>query len=126
MRGARRRKAVDRGFALSDHADWPGLLAAIAATGAPRVLVTHGYREPLVRWLSEQGVEARAIASAWEGESASEESGGAEAESSPASGVHTASSAASGSDTASSPASGSDTASSPASGSDTAPEGAEA
>jgi putative mRNA 3-end processing factor len=52
---------VDRGFVLSDHADWPGLLAAIAATGAPRVIVTHGYVEPLVRWLAEQGLEAGAF-----------------------------------------------------------------
>src|SRR6185436_17801380 len=32
VRGARRRRALDRGFALSDHVDWPSLLAAIAAT----------------------------------------------------------------------------------------------
>ncbi|RMG54124.1 MAG: ligase-associated DNA damage response exonuclease, partial [Bacteroidetes bacterium] len=43
LRGARRRRAVDRGFILSDHADWPGLLQAIKATGAERVFVTHGY-----------------------------------------------------------------------------------
>ena len=43
VRGARRRRAVDRGFALSDHVDWPSLLAAIEATGAERVWVTHGY-----------------------------------------------------------------------------------
>jgi putative mRNA 3-end processing factor len=68
IRGARRRRSLDRGFALSDHVDWPSLLGAIAATGASRVLVTHGYREPLVRWLGERGIEAMAIASAWEGE----------------------------------------------------------
>ena len=43
IRGVRRRRNVDRGFILSDHADWPGLLAAIEATGAGRVGVTHGY-----------------------------------------------------------------------------------
>ena len=43
VRGNRRRRGLDRGFALSDHADWPGLIAAIEATGADRVLVTHGY-----------------------------------------------------------------------------------
>src|SRR4029453_8028519 len=42
VRGARRRRAVDRGFVLSDHADWPGLLRAIDATGASRGMVTHG------------------------------------------------------------------------------------
>jgi putative mRNA 3-end processing factor len=74
LRGTRRRRALDRGFALSDHADWPQLLAAIAATGATRVQVTHGFREPMVRYLREQGLDAVAVASAWEGESAAEES----------------------------------------------------
>ena len=68
VRGARRRRAVDRGFVLSDHVDWPSLLATIEATGAERVWVTHGTREPLVRWLSERGVDARAVASQWKGE----------------------------------------------------------
>jgi putative mRNA 3-end processing factor len=68
IRGARRRRSLDRGFALSDHVDWPSLLETIAGTGASRVLVTHGYREPLVRWLLDHGIEAQAIASAWEGE----------------------------------------------------------
>jgi putative mRNA 3-end processing factor len=61
LRGARRRRNVDRGFILSDHADWPGLLQAIAASGAPRVIVTHGYVEPLVRWFAEQGLESGAF-----------------------------------------------------------------
>jgi putative mRNA 3-end processing factor len=56
IRGTRRRKSIDRGFVLSDHADWPGLLEAINLTGAEQVWVTHGYRAPLVRWLTEQGV----------------------------------------------------------------------
>lgn len=68
IRGARRRRAVDRGFSLSDHVDWPSLQSCIEATGAERVWVTHGYREPVVRWLSERGIDARAVASAWEGE----------------------------------------------------------
>ncbi len=58
LRGARRRQGVDRGFALSDHADWPGLQAAIAATGASRVIVTHGYEAVMVRWLQQQGLQA--------------------------------------------------------------------
>ena len=61
LRGARRRRNVDRGFILSDHADWPGLLEAIAASGAPRVIVTHGYVEPLVRYLAEQGLQSGAF-----------------------------------------------------------------
>jgi putative mRNA 3-end processing factor len=61
LRGARRRRSVDRGFVLSDHADWPGLQRAIRATGAGRVIVTHGYEAVMVRWLSEQGLEASAF-----------------------------------------------------------------
>jgi putative mRNA 3-end processing factor len=58
LRGARRRRSVDRGFVLSDHADWPGLQRAIRATGAQRVIVTHGYEGVMVRWLTEQGLDA--------------------------------------------------------------------
>jgi len=61
LRGARRRQGLDRGFVLSDHADWPGLLQAIAATGAERVIVTHGYEAVMVRWLQEQGLQAGAF-----------------------------------------------------------------
>jgi putative mRNA 3-end processing factor len=62
LRGARRRQGLDRGFVLSDHADWPGLQRAIAATGASRVIVTHGYEAVMVRWLREQGLEAGSFA----------------------------------------------------------------
>jgi putative mRNA 3-end processing factor len=68
IRGARRRRGVDRGFVLSDHVDWPALLAAIEATRAQRVWVTHGFREPVVRWLLERGIEAMSVASHWEDE----------------------------------------------------------
>lgn len=61
LRGARRRRAVDRGFILSDHADWPGLMAAIAATQASRVIVTHGQIGVMVRWLQQNGLEAGAF-----------------------------------------------------------------
>jgi putative mRNA 3-end processing factor len=78
IRGTRRRRAVDRGFVLSDHADWPGLLAAVRATGAERVLVTHGYVAAFVRFLREQGLDAEGLATPFEGEL--DEQGGAEAE----------------------------------------------
>ena len=68
IRGARRRRSLDRGFVLSDHADWPALLSAIDATGASSVWVTHGYRQPLVRWLSETGLQAQAVDTRFEGE----------------------------------------------------------
>ena len=79
IRGLRRRRSVDRGFVLSDHVDWPALLEAIRATGASRVQVTHGFREPVVRWLGEHGVEAEAIASRWEGEGEGEGESAADA-----------------------------------------------
>ena len=61
LRGTRRRRALDRGFVLSDHADWPGLMQAIGATGAQRVIVTHGQIPVMVRWLREQGLDAEAF-----------------------------------------------------------------
>jgi putative mRNA 3-end processing factor len=73
VRGTRRRKAVDRGFVLSDHADWPALLATIAESRARRVLVTHGYTQELARYLVEQGTDAAALATAWAGEQGAEE-----------------------------------------------------
>jgi putative mRNA 3-end processing factor len=65
LRGARRRQGVDRGFVLSDHADWPGLQRAIGATGAERVIVTHGYEAVMVRWLTEQGLQAGSFETAY-------------------------------------------------------------
>lgn len=68
LRGIRRRRALGVGFALSDHADWPGLNAAVAATGAQRVRATHGYTAAFSRWLTESGLEADTLPTAWEGE----------------------------------------------------------
>ena len=64
VRGTRRRRGFDRGFALSDHADWPGILRTIRETGASRVLAIHGHREALVRYLRENGVDAATIGQA--------------------------------------------------------------
>jgi putative mRNA 3-end processing factor len=68
IRGARRRRSIDRGFTISDHADWPNLVDAIRATGARRVLITHGSTATMVRWLNEQGYEAAPLATPFEGE----------------------------------------------------------
>jgi putative mRNA 3-end processing factor len=71
LRGPRRRRNFDQGFVVSDHADWKGLLSAIEATGAPRVLVTHGYVDTLVRYLSEErGLQAERLDVEFEGEEA--------------------------------------------------------
>lgn len=59
LRGARRRRAVDRGFVLSDHADWPGLMWAIKASEAQRIIVTHGQVGSMVRWLQQNGLDAQ-------------------------------------------------------------------
>jgi putative mRNA 3-end processing factor len=61
IRGTRRRRSLDRGFVISDHADWPALLGAIAETGAETILATHGYTAPLVRWLQEHGRGAEVL-----------------------------------------------------------------
>jgi putative mRNA 3-end processing factor len=72
VRGTRRRRSIDRGFVLSDHADWDGLLATIDLTGAEMIWATHGHASPLARWLREQGKTAQAIETRFEGELADE------------------------------------------------------
>jgi putative mRNA 3-end processing factor len=83
VRGARRRRSLDRGFALSDHVDWPSLLSAIEVTGAGEVWVTHGYTGPVVRWLQEKGIDARAVQTRFEGEQDDEVSEISEEETAP-------------------------------------------
>jgi putative mRNA 3-end processing factor len=61
VRGNVRRRNADAGFALSDHADWKGLLSAVKATGAEMVYVTHGFQAALSRYLNENGVNAAEI-----------------------------------------------------------------
>jgi putative mRNA 3-end processing factor len=58
VRGKRRFRPVDRGFVLSDHADWAGLLHSIEATGATRVGCAHGYTDELARYLQTQGLDS--------------------------------------------------------------------
>lgn len=61
VRGSMRRRNADAGFALSDHADWDGLLTAIHATGAEKVYATHGFQSALSRYLNEHGIEAAEV-----------------------------------------------------------------
>ena len=75
LRGTRRRRGVDRGFVMSDHADWPGLQQAIAATGAQRVFVTHGQVDVMVRWLGEQGLQAQGFVTEYGNEEADPQDG---------------------------------------------------
>lgn len=68
LRGTRRRRGADRGFALSDHADWDDLNTAVRETGAEKVYVTHGYSEVFAHWLNECGIEAHDVRTRFEGE----------------------------------------------------------
>lgn len=68
LRGNRRRGNYDRGFVLSDHADWPALLTTVRETGATRVIATHGNTDALVRTLNEAGTRAETFDTQFEGE----------------------------------------------------------
>ncbi len=80
VRGMRRRRAVDQGFVISDHADWPGLLSAIEATGAEEVWLTHGYAEIMARYLAERGLRTTALSTQFAGEATEAAESGDEAE----------------------------------------------
>lgn len=67
VRGRRRGRGWDRGFVLSDHADWRGIVETALATGARRVLAHHGRTDVLVRYLRDRGIDAAALASARDG-----------------------------------------------------------
>lgn len=68
FRGTRRRRAIDKGFVLSDHCDWHGLLSSIEATGAQRIICTHGYTNIFSRYLRELGYDASEENTEYEGE----------------------------------------------------------
>jgi putative mRNA 3-end processing factor len=68
VRGVRRQRAYDRGFVLSDHADWPALLRTVEETGASRIIATHGHAEAFSRVLAERGWQSSVMRTAREGE----------------------------------------------------------
>ncbi|MEM8536263.1 MAG: ligase-associated DNA damage response exonuclease [Pseudomonadota bacterium] len=68
LRGVRRRRAADRGFIVSDHADWEGLNAAINDTGATKIFATHGYTNAFQKWLTAQGYDAHIVSTDYHGE----------------------------------------------------------
>jgi putative mRNA 3-end processing factor len=68
LRGARRRRNADKGFVLSDHADWEGLNEAISLTGAENIFVTHGYTDILSKWLIDKGLNAQPLETNFEGD----------------------------------------------------------
>lgn len=70
VRGARRRRGYERGFVLSDHADWPGLIRTVKQSRAQKVYVTHGQSDVLARYLREtEGIDAEPLDTLFEGES---------------------------------------------------------
>lgn len=74
LRGTRRRRGYEKGFVFSDHADWPGLLDTVRATGAAKVFATHGYSDTLARFLRQEwGLEAAPLATLFAGEAGGEE-----------------------------------------------------
>ena len=68
IRGVRRRRVVDRGFVISDHVDWLGLMKAIKATDAENIWVTHGYTRQVVEHLKKNGYNAREVVTQFRGE----------------------------------------------------------
>ncbi|WP_316811519.1 ligase-associated DNA damage response exonuclease [Pedobacter heparinus] len=73
VRASRRWRSADAGFALSDHADWPGLLSAIKATGAEKVFVTHGFSATFSKYLNEIGIESEEVTTQYGSEEEDEE-----------------------------------------------------
>jgi putative mRNA 3-end processing factor len=61
IRGNRRRRSVDRGFVLSDHSDWKGLVQTITACQARKIMLTHGYAAEMASWWRERGYDAEVI-----------------------------------------------------------------
>lgn len=70
LRGIRRRRSGDRGFVISDHADWSGLLDAIKATDAENIYVTHGYTDIFARYLNASGWNAQTVPTEFGGDDA--------------------------------------------------------
>ncbi|TVR77495.1 MAG: ligase-associated DNA damage response exonuclease [Chitinophagaceae bacterium] len=66
--GAKRRISVDRGFVISDHADWKGLNYAVESTAAEKVFLTHGYSSIFAKWLRDKGYDAFELDTLFEGE----------------------------------------------------------
>ncbi|MCH5599407.1 ligase-associated DNA damage response exonuclease [Niabella ginsengisoli] len=80
IRGNRRWQSVDAGFAVSDHADWQGLLSTIKATGAEQVFVTHGYTATFAKYLNEIGINAKEVNTQYGNDEEADESANREKE----------------------------------------------
>jgi putative mRNA 3-end processing factor len=76
VRARARQRGVTLPLVISDHADWDGLTAAIAATGASEVWVTHGQEDALVHWCQTNGLKARPLDIVGYGDEEDSEPGG--------------------------------------------------
>jgi putative mRNA 3-end processing factor len=61
VRARARQQGVALPLVISDHADWNGLTATIAATGASEIWVTHGQEDALIHWCATRGLKARPL-----------------------------------------------------------------
>ena len=77
LRGWRRRGNIDKGFVLSDHADWDALLLAVKESGAERVIATHGYTDLFSQYLRSVGLDAAAETTEFAGEAGADAQDGA-------------------------------------------------
>jgi putative mRNA 3-end processing factor len=73
VRARGRQKGIELPLVISDHADWDGLTATIAATGAGEIWVTHGQEDALVHWCATRGLAARPLALVGYGEEDAED-----------------------------------------------------
>jgi len=74
VRGNARRKNADAGFAISDHADWNGLIKACKETEAECIYTTHGFQSVFTRYLNEQGIQSKEVKTEYGGDEAEETS----------------------------------------------------
>ena len=78
VRARARQRGIELPLVISDHADWDGLTATVAATGASEVWVTHGQEDALVHWCATHGLKARPLAIVGYGDEGEEEAGDAD------------------------------------------------
>jgi putative mRNA 3-end processing factor len=83
VRARARQSQIELPLVISDHADWNGLCATIAATGAGEIWVTHGEEDALVHWCETQGLKARPLRMVGYGEDEAERGSAAEPQAEP-------------------------------------------
>ena len=54
IRALRKRSGYDKGFTISDHADWNGILEVVKKSEAENIFFHHGDSEALRKYLNEK------------------------------------------------------------------------